>query len=143
METSSTAFFKNKTFSIIGVINIAWKVSVFWVFLVRIFPHSDWIRRDTEYLSVFLSLFSANAAKYGPENAVKTETIFQLKHLAWFSKNYNYYTPTPSSSPKFKVSIKYNNSKINKNLVSRPFGVKKVTRLFLTTKTVSDLQTSW
>ena len=27
----------------------AWKVSVYGVFLVRIFPHSDWIRRDTEY----------------------------------------------------------------------------------------------
>ena len=26
----------------------AWKVSVFGVFLVRIFPHSDWIRRDTD-----------------------------------------------------------------------------------------------
>ena len=26
-----------------------WKVSVYGVFLVRIFPHSDWIRRDTEY----------------------------------------------------------------------------------------------
>ena len=31
-------------------------------FLVRIFPPSDWIRRDTEYLSVF----SLNAGKYGP-----------------------------------------------------------------------------
>ena len=28
-------------------------MSVFGVFLVRIFPHSDWIRTDTEYLSVF------------------------------------------------------------------------------------------
>ena len=26
----------------------AWKVYVFGVFLVRIFPHFDWIRRDTE-----------------------------------------------------------------------------------------------
>ena len=26
----------------------AWKVSVFGVILVRIFPHSDWIRRDTK-----------------------------------------------------------------------------------------------
>ena len=26
----------------------AWKVSKYGVFLVRIFPHSDWIRRDTE-----------------------------------------------------------------------------------------------
>ena len=33
------------------------------LFLVRIFPHSDRIRRDTEYLS----LFSPNAGKYGPE----------------------------------------------------------------------------
>ena len=32
-------------------------------FLVRIFQHSDWIRRDTKYLSVF----SRNAGKYGPE----------------------------------------------------------------------------
>ena len=39
------------------------EVSVFGVFLVRIFPYSDWIRRDTPYLS----LFSPNAGKYGPE----------------------------------------------------------------------------
>ena len=41
----------------------AWKVSVFGVFLVYIFPHFDWIWRDTLYLSVF----SPNAGKYGPE----------------------------------------------------------------------------
>ena len=34
----------------------AWKVSVFGIFLVHIFPHSDWIRRDTQ-----------NAVKYWPE----------------------------------------------------------------------------
>ena len=39
------------------------KVSVFGVILVRIFPHSDLIRRDTPYLSVF----SPNAGKYGSE----------------------------------------------------------------------------
>ena len=32
-------------------------------FLVRIFPHSDRIRRDTDYLPVV----SPNAGKYGPE----------------------------------------------------------------------------
>ena len=32
-------------------------------FLVRIFPHSDWIRRYTPYVSVF----SPNPVKYGPE----------------------------------------------------------------------------
>ena len=36
-------------------------VSVFRVILVHIFPHSDWIRRDTEYLSVF----SLNVGKCG------------------------------------------------------------------------------
>ena len=41
----------------------AWKVSVFGVFLVRIFPNLDWIWSDTEYLSVF----SLNEGKYGPE----------------------------------------------------------------------------
>ena len=42
----------------------AWQVCVFGVFLVRIFSHSAWIRRDTEHLS----LFGRNAEKYGPEN---------------------------------------------------------------------------
>ena len=36
---------------------------VFGVFLVRIFPHSDWIWRDKKYLSVF----SRNAGKCGRE----------------------------------------------------------------------------
>ena len=35
------------------LINTAWKVSVFGVILLRIFPHSDWMWRDTPYLSVF------------------------------------------------------------------------------------------
>ena len=33
--------------SSIHVLFTAWKVSVFGVILVRFFPHSDWIRRDT------------------------------------------------------------------------------------------------
>ena len=39
--------------------------------LVRIFPHSDWIRRDTEYLSVF----NLNAGEYGPQK-LWTRTLF-------------------------------------------------------------------
>ena len=43
-------------------------------FLVRIFPHSDWIWRDTEYLTVF----SPNEGKYGPER-------FEYRHVTqWF-----------------------------------------------------------
>ena len=41
----------------------AWKCPNTGLFLVRIFPLSDWIRKDTSYLSVF----SPNAGKYGPE----------------------------------------------------------------------------
>ena len=38
-------------------------MSVFGVILVCIFPHSDWLPRDTKYLSTF----SPNAVKCGPE----------------------------------------------------------------------------
>ena len=44
-------------------LNTAREVSVFVVFLVRLFPHLDWIRRVAEYLSVF----SPNTGKYRPE----------------------------------------------------------------------------
>ena len=37
----------------------AWKVSIFVVFLVRIFPYSGWIRREF--------VFSPNTGRYGPE----------------------------------------------------------------------------
>ena len=41
------------------------KVSLFGFFLIRIFLHSDWIRRDTEYLFVF----SPNAEKVDQKNS--------------------------------------------------------------------------
>ena len=47
------------------------KVPVFGDFLVLIFLHSERIRRDTEYLSVF----RPNAGKYGPEK-LRIPTIF-------------------------------------------------------------------
>ena len=39
-------------------------------FLVRVFSYSDWILRDTEYLSVF----SPNAGKYGLEKTPYLDT---------------------------------------------------------------------
>ena len=45
------------------IMNTAWKVSVFEVFLVRIFPDSNWIRRQTECLSIIIP----NTGKYRPE----------------------------------------------------------------------------
>ena len=44
------------------LITAAWKMSVFGVLLVHIFLHSDWIRKDTEYL-------------YGPEK-LRIQTHF-------------------------------------------------------------------
>ena len=45
-----------------------WKVFVFRVLLVHFFTDSDWIRRATEYLSVF----SPNAGKNGPLHRILT-----------------------------------------------------------------------
>ena len=56
-------------------------------FLIRIFPHSDWIRRDTSYLSIF----SPNAGKYGPEKIPYLDTFTQCesKRFCCFLPNYN------------------------------------------------------
>ena len=49
-------------------------------FLAYIFPHSDWIRRDTEHLSVF----SPNTGKYGPEKNPYFDTFHAV---VWKSKS--------------------------------------------------------
>ena len=46
-------------------------------FLARIFAHSDWIRRDTEYLL----LFSPNPGKYGPEKTLYLDTFHEVTAL--------------------------------------------------------------
>ena len=53
-------------------IETAWKVEFF---LVRIFPHSDWIQRDAVYLSVF----SPNAGKYGSEKSSYLDTFYAVR----------------------------------------------------------------
>ena len=53
-------------------VHTAWKVLIFRVFLVRIFPHLDWIQKDTPNLS----LFSQNAEKYAPEK-LRIWTLFR------------------------------------------------------------------
>ena len=52
-------------------------------FLVHIFPHSYWIRRDTKYLSVF----SSNAGKYGQEKTPYLDTFHTVplrSRSMWF-----------------------------------------------------------
>ena len=47
------------------------------LFLVRIFLYSDWIRRDTPYLSVF----TPNTEKYGPEITPYLDTFHVVHSL--------------------------------------------------------------
>ena len=83
METFHQTFLvnslKNKIFDITCT---AWKVSVFSVFLVHVFPHLDLIRTDTAYLSVF----SPNAKKHGPEQLQIRTLLTQCKvyQRFWF-----------------------------------------------------------
>ena len=71
------------------IIITSWNVFVFGVFLVRIFLHSDWIRRVTPYLSVF----SLIAGKYGPEKLGIWTLIMQwilVKQVnKWRWRNYS------------------------------------------------------
>ena len=50
------------------------------LFLVHIFLQSDWIRRDTLYLSAF----SPNAGKYGPEKTPYFDTFHAMRLFYYF-----------------------------------------------------------
>ena len=54
--------------TIISILSAAWKMSVFEVFLVCIFSHSNRIRREIFSLAISFR-FSPNARKYEPENS--------------------------------------------------------------------------
>ena len=73
-----------------------WKVSVFRVFQGRIFPHSDWIQRDTEYLFVF----SPNTGKYGSEKFQIRTLFMQWEYSDIHSKTsgsiWQYYRDEPA-----------------------------------------------
>ena len=59
-----------------------WKMSVFGVFLVRIFPHSKWICRDAEYLSVF----SPDAWQYAPGKTPNMDVFCAVHFIVRFLK---------------------------------------------------------
>ena len=63
-------------------VTTALKVSLFGIFLVHIFPHSEWIRRDTSYLHAF----SLNAGKYRPEKLRKRTPFTQW---TWYPFSYS------------------------------------------------------
>ena len=65
-------------------------MSLFGVFLVRIFPYLDSIQRDISYLPVF----SPNAEKYGPENLRILTPFTYCKRVSISAdlKNFGYLT---------------------------------------------------
>ena len=76
-------------------------------FVVRIFPDSDWIRIDTEYLFEFWM----NAGKDGSEKKLRIWTLFtqcQLSTAVWKSKNWmvkNIYSVKPKSCTRMRKTV--------------------------------------
>ena len=66
--------------------------------LVGIFPHSDWIRRDTPYLSVF----SPNVGKYGPQLIPYLGTFHAVLHISTME---NFYGDYLLHVTKWKISL--------------------------------------
>ena len=86
----------------IATITLREKCSGTEFFLVRMFPLSDWIQRDTSYLSVF----SLNAGKYGPKK-LRFWTFFtqvQLNEDSWKTKIFRTNHYITAQNIKFFVS---------------------------------------
>ena len=69
-------------------------------FLVCIFPHSNWIRRDTSYLSVFYP----NTGKHGPEETPYLDTFPAMFSL--FHSSYNFLNCWKITKP---ITLKFSN----------------------------------
>ena len=61
--------------------NTVWKVSVFGVFVVRIFLNSNWIRRDTKYLSV-----SVRIRENTDQKTPNTDTFHAVQGITLLAK---------------------------------------------------------
>ena len=80
---SHFAYFFQKFITVfIETMGNVYKMFVFGVFLVHIFSHLDWIRRDTPYLSVF----SPITGKCGSEK-LRIRTLFR----EWVLSSFDYY----------------------------------------------------
>ena len=72
----------------------AWKVSVCGVFLVHVFLHSDWIRRDMEYVSVF-----------GPNMGKCRSEKLQIRRLFTKCMSYRMYLIIWLANIKYAISL--------------------------------------
>ena len=118
-------------------------------FLARIFPHSDWIRRNTSYLFVF----SPNTGKYGPEKTPYLDTFHAVWaackkgekfNLTFFILTHAYLIFTEFSEtlcPLRRASLFIEYSRINVHLCSLTNGFKKIIISFHKSSFLDPLQT--
>ena len=100
--------------------NTAWKVSVFAVILVRIFPHSDWIRRDLR--------IQFECGKIRNRITPNTDT-FYAEQIAQFRQSY--YNKDHEGSWKRTIEIKNDRETFARLLVIkriRDIDIKEVLR---------------
>ena len=72
------------SYQTVSCLNTARKVSVFEVFLARIFPRSDRIQRDTEYLFVFSLHIQSEHGKIQTRKTPNTNTFPTVKDLVGY-----------------------------------------------------------
>ena len=77
-----------------------WKVSVFGVFLVRIFPHSDWIRRDTERYGKTPNTDTFHAVSLSIFDRVSNTILFQFSQILF--KSFSYLSLLHATNQNFK-----------------------------------------
>ena len=80
--TKRIMFSDDCTMHVTLVSYITWEVSLFGVFLVRLFPHLDWIRKCTPYFS-----YSVQMRKNPDQKAPNTDTF----HEVTFDKEFRTY----------------------------------------------------
>ena len=97
----------------------AWKLSVFEVFLALIFPHSDWMQRDTLRYSVFLRILY-ECGKIRTRNTLNTDTFHAERSSNWLIRSSDYILSIfrtncrefKSRSNPWKIPIKESFSKV-------------------------------
>ena len=80
----------------------ACKLYVFGVILVHIFPHSDWIRRDTEYLSVFSPIsvrIQSYCGKIRTRRTPNTDTFYPVNLVFFVIVLFLFYFDSFANSP--------------------------------------------
>ena len=91
-------------------------------FLVRIFPHSDWIRRDTEYLSIWTLFTQCVCWWFGEKTLLEQVTIWP--RFIGSNKIISQQIETCTCLNKVKLCLS-NGNLISPNLISNDLTGKK------------------